>query len=148
MGIIGCVLCGLTVTGPDRTPVFFGFMALFGTLVGWANPSMRMLYISLMPKGQEAEFMGIYMFVTVGFMWMFPSIFTFLNEQGVRMNIIMICASIPFIIALTMLMTLGTNDDIMKLVQELEREKAKEEIELSMTSEIDMVKSSDLENAP
>lgn len=56
--IVCCIVSGVTVRGPDQLPIFYGILVVWGIFFGWAVPSMRMLYIILMPKGRETEFMG------------------------------------------------------------------------------------------
>eukprot|EP00594_Rhizosolenia_setigera_P015670 CAMPEP_0178962344 /NCGR_PEP_ID=MMETSP0789-20121207/14301_1 /TAXON_ID=3005 /ORGANISM="Rhizosolenia setigera, Strain CCMP 1694" /LENGTH=506 /DNA_ID=CAMNT_0020646461 /DNA_START=49 /DNA_END=1569 /DNA_ORIENTATION=- len=96
------ILCFIAffVTKPEHMKRFFVMSALFGVVWGWSLPSMRTIYIILMPKGREAEIMGIYMFVTAGFLWAPPLLFTILNEAGVAMNVSMGIFAIPFVLAL------------------------------------------------
>eukprot|EP00594_Rhizosolenia_setigera_P001057 CAMPEP_0178943398 /NCGR_PEP_ID=MMETSP0789-20121207/2565_1 /TAXON_ID=3005 /ORGANISM="Rhizosolenia setigera, Strain CCMP 1694" /LENGTH=517 /DNA_ID=CAMNT_0020622989 /DNA_START=208 /DNA_END=1761 /DNA_ORIENTATION=+ len=79
---------------------FFVIAAVFGIVWGWSLPSMRTIYIILMPKGREAEIMGIYMFCTAGFLWAPPLLFTILNESGLQMNVTMGIFAIPYALAL------------------------------------------------
>lgn len=69
--------------------------ALWGFMLGWFYPTELQLYASLMPKGQEAELAGFYLYCTQVMGWLPPLIFTIMNESpgvelywgGVHLNI-------------------------------------------------------------
>jgi MFS-type transporter involved in bile tolerance (Atg22 family) len=49
-------------TGPERREAVYGFSALWGFAMGWTYPSQRVLLVTLIPKGQETEMMGMFTF--------------------------------------------------------------------------------------
>lgn len=64
-------------------------------LLGWFYPTELNLFSSLMPKGQEAELAGFYLYCTQVLGWLPPLVFTLFNENpdidiswgGVQLNI-------------------------------------------------------------
>ena len=80
------VITSFAVRGPDDRLLFMVLGCLWGFCFGWNVPNGRMVYISMVPKGEEAEYMGLFQFFGRGFLWLPPLIFTALNESGVAMN--------------------------------------------------------------
>ena len=71
------------------------FGAIWGFLLGWYFPTEVNIFSSLMPKGQEAELAGFYLYCTQILGWLPPLVFTLFNENpsiniawaGVQLNI-------------------------------------------------------------
>lgn len=101
------VVTGLVVNSQERKTLFLFATVIWGFAFGWAVPSMRTVYITLIPSGQEAEYMGIYMLFSGGFVWFPPLLFTILNEVGIAMNIIVVIFSSVFVITLFFLFMVG-----------------------------------------
>jgi len=76
----------LTVTGPSRKSWVYFFAALWGISLGWIYTSQRVLFCTLIPKGQEFEFMGIFTFFGQILGWLPPVLFTVINEQGIDLQ--------------------------------------------------------------
>ena len=115
--ILLCVLLGVVITGPDRWIAFVVLITLLAFFMGWAIPSTRTLYIALMPRGRETEYMGIYVFAASGFSWLPPTLFTILNESGVKMNTILLTGAIPLVLALFVLMKVASYPEAVARVQ-------------------------------
>lgn len=68
---------------------------LFHLQIGWFYPTELNLFSSLMPKGQETELAGFYLYCTQVLGWLPPLVFTLFNENpdidiswaGVQLNI-------------------------------------------------------------
>ncbi|EEC50464.1 predicted protein [Phaeodactylum tricornutum CCAP 1055/1] len=71
-----------TLNGPERRAAVFGFTFFWGVSMGWVNPSQRVLLCTLIPKGQETEMMGLFVFTGQILGWLPPLIFTLMNENG------------------------------------------------------------------
>jgi len=71
---------------PEQRAAVFGFAATLGFFMGWAYPSQRVLFVTLIPKGQETEMMGLFFFVGQILGWLPTLIFTIMNERGVNMK--------------------------------------------------------------
>jgi len=74
------------LSGPDRKNGIFGFACFWGICFGWVYPSQRVLFCTLIPKGQEFEYMGMFAFYGQILGWLIPTIFTILNENDVSMR--------------------------------------------------------------
>jgi UMF1 family MFS transporter len=69
--------------GYEQREAVYGFSAAWGFAMGWTYPSQRVLLVSLIPKGQETEMMGLFTFMGQILGWLPPLIFTIMNENGV-----------------------------------------------------------------
>jgi UMF1 family MFS transporter len=76
------VSCGI-FKGPEQREAVYGFSAAWGFAMGWTFPSQRVLLVSLIPKGQETEMMGMFTFMGQILGWLPPLLFTIMNENGV-----------------------------------------------------------------
>lgn len=82
-----CVgLCCAVLNGPDRNKWTYLFAVSWGFCFGWMYPSQRVLYCTLIPKGQETEFMGLFAFFGQILGWLPALAFTSMNENGVDMR--------------------------------------------------------------
>lgn len=64
----------------------FLFGSMLGLCKGWLHPMQTALYTTIIPKGQEVEMMGVYVFCFHIFAFLPPLFFTFLNEEGFSMR--------------------------------------------------------------
>jgi len=71
---------------PERSAGAYGLSAMVGFFMGWAYPSQRVLLVTLSPKGQETEMMGLFFFMGQILGWLPPLIFTIANENGANMR--------------------------------------------------------------
>lgn len=74
------------LTGPERRNLIYIFAVLWGIAFGWMYPSQRVLFCTLIPKKQETELMGLFVFCGNIIAWLPPLIFTAMNERGVDMR--------------------------------------------------------------
>lgn len=130
-----CVLAFtlIFVNGPDRLNWTYGAGVFWGIAYGWMNPSQRTLQVTLTPRGQEAEIMGLFTFVTQVIGWLPALIFSVLNENGVdmRWGVSVVCWEVA--VAVVCLLFVGDYDDAVWQVQkeaepESDEEAAKAEI--------------------
>jgi MFS transporter, UMF1 family len=63
------------------------FGALWGISQGMMHPQHAASFVTLSPRGQEAELMGTFLFACNLLQFLPPMLFTILNEAGVDMNI-------------------------------------------------------------
>lgn len=84
--VIGIAAACGTLTGPERRNLAYIFAALWGFALGWMYPSQRVLFCTLIPKKQETELMGLFVFCGYILGWLPPLIFTIVNERGVDMR--------------------------------------------------------------
>lgn len=76
----------IVMDGPDRKNSVYGFASAWGFFMGWTYPSQRVLFVTLIPKGQETEMMGMFFFMGQILGWLPPLLFTIMNENGVDMR--------------------------------------------------------------
>lgn len=60
--------------------------AAIGVLLGWHYPTEGTIYSLLLPKGQDAEFTGFYVYCTQILVWLPPLIFSGLVQTGVSQS--------------------------------------------------------------
>ena len=85
--VINTTLSALTLTGPESKNAMYGFAAVWGICLSWLHPTHASLYCTIIPRGQESELMGIYIFSGSVMAWLPPFVFSFLNEIGASMAI-------------------------------------------------------------
>lgn len=95
------VICFASVLlSPENSDMVFVFGFFLGLCKGWLNPVMTATYVTITPKGQGAEAMGVYIFCTHFLTFLPPLIFTLLNEAGLSMRWGMVSINIFFIFGL------------------------------------------------
>ncbi len=85
--IINTSLAAWIMSGEESQHVMYLFAAVWGICLGWLHPTNAALYCTIIPRGQESELMGLYLFSGLVFSWVPPFLFTFLNEIGASMRI-------------------------------------------------------------
>ena len=85
--IINTLAAALILAGEDSQHIMYLFAAVWGVCLGWLHPTNAALYCTIIPRGQESELMGFYLFSGLVFSWFPPFLFTFLNEIGASMRI-------------------------------------------------------------
>lgn len=97
---IGANFAGfLLMTGPDDKPIAYAFGSIWGVLLGWFYPTESLIFSTLMPKGQESELSGFYLYCSQILAWLPNLIFTIMNEADVSLNLAGIHLNIYFAIA-------------------------------------------------
>lgn len=84
--VVVLAAASITLTGPERRNLAYIFAALWGMALGLMYPSQRVLLCTLIPKKQEAELMGLFVFCGHILGWLPPLIFTAMNQRGVDMR--------------------------------------------------------------
>lgn len=85
--VINTIIAALTLKGPEQGDFTYAFALIWGIATGWTYPMERTIYCTIIPKGQEAEMMGVYSCTTQIISWLPPLVFTALNEAGVNMRV-------------------------------------------------------------
>ncbi len=90
--MLGTFLWGAVTTiapffmqSPEQKVNAYIFGAVWGALYGAYGPPQSAVYVSLIPRGQESELMGVYIFAGQILVWLPPLIFSIFNESGVNM---------------------------------------------------------------
>lgn len=75
----------LTHEGCQRLAYYFGI--LWGISLGWFYPTESLIFSMAMPKGQEAELAGFFLYCTQIIGWLPPLVFTIMNERDIMLNL-------------------------------------------------------------
>lgn len=82
-----CIACSsIYLTGEGKVKEVYFTAAGWGFAMGWTYPSQRVLFCTLIPKGQETEMMGLFVFVGQILGWLPSLLFTIINEKGVELR--------------------------------------------------------------
>lgn len=101
--IINTGFAALVLRGAGQQMTAYGFAVVWGISIGWQYPSEKTLYCSIIPVGQEAEMMGLYIFASQILAWLPPLVFTLLNEAGFSMQLGLFSLNIYFAISLVVM---------------------------------------------
>jgi len=112
------VLGGVFLIGPDQRIGAYIVASGWGMGFGWTRSCNEMLSSTLIPKGQDAELMGMFLFTRTFLAWIPPLVFTLLNEAGVQQRWILVSLSIFFVFALGSCCMIGSFDDAVASVKE------------------------------
>lgn len=66
---ISLIICSLVIKGPQHIYLMYIFVMIWSALFGWVLPSMRTIYLKIIPSGEQAQYMGLYLFFSNGFVW-------------------------------------------------------------------------------
>lgn len=95
------------IDSPDKINACYGFSVLFGFAMGCTYPCQRVLFCTLIPKGQETEMMGLFSFCSQIISWLPPLIVTIMNENGISLRFGMLVVAVFCIIAVITTMFMG-----------------------------------------
>ena len=101
--IVNTTLVAIFLKGPDQQIGAYILAIGWGVGTGWKWTVDRMLYASLLPPNQNAEFSGAYIFFRQCLTWFPPLVFTILNESNVSLRWGMASLNIFFVIAAAIL---------------------------------------------
>jgi len=82
MYIIDATVTVLIVDKPERKPISYICAMVLGFLIGWFYPTTNLIFSLAIPKGQESELTGFYIYSSTILDWVPPLIFTGINEAG------------------------------------------------------------------
>ena len=68
----------------------------------------------IIPKGQDAELMGMYLFAGQALVWLPPLVFTAMNKAGVSIRIGMLSLLLFWNIAIVLLQCMGSYDEAVR----------------------------------
>lgn len=116
--VVNTSLAALVLTGPEYKNGMYGFAAVWGVCLSWLHPAHASLYCTIIPRGQESELMGIYIFSGQVLAWLPPLLFSFLNEIGASMSIGMASLNLFFAGGFLLLLMIGNYDEAVALSQD------------------------------
>jgi MFS transporter, UMF1 family len=104
---VNTIVASIVLTGREQKFVTYIVFAVWGLGVGWKWTTDRLLASILIPTGQDAELMGVYLFAGQVLTWIPPLIFTAMNEAGVDQSISIGTLSIYFVLGLIALLMIS-----------------------------------------
>jgi MFS transporter, UMF1 family len=122
-----------TLTGPERRRAVFGFGAAWGFALGWSYPSQRVLFCTLIPKGQETEMMGLFTFMGQIIGWLPPLIVTIMNEKGMNLKWSLAVPCLFCMFAVLNTLPMGNYQEATELVARDSTDKLKAVLELAVS---------------
>lgn len=92
---------------PDQQVLAYVFAMFWGLAMGWVYPTEKTLYVTIIPRGQEAELMGTYICACQFLSWLPPLIFSVMNEMGFSMRIGLFSLTVYFTVSFFILFLVG-----------------------------------------
>lgn len=109
---IGANFAGfLLMTNPDDKSIAYLFASAWGLLLGWFYPTESLIFSMLMPRGQESELAGFYLYCSQIISWLPNLVFTIMNESDLSLSWAGIHLNIYFAIAATFYLLMSPWDD-------------------------------------
>lgn len=115
--IISTFLASAILTGPGQQIRAYAVAAAWGLGSGWKSTSDKFMSSSLIPGGQDAELMGVYLFAGQCVTWLPPLIFTGLNEVGVSQRVNIALLNVYFFISVMAYLRMGKYHDALALAK-------------------------------
>ena len=84
--IVNCAAFTI-LDNPDHESLAYYFGILWGIALGWFYPTESLIFSVVMPKGQEAELAGFFLYCTQIVGWLPPLVFTIMNESDISLNL-------------------------------------------------------------
>jgi UMF1 family MFS transporter len=135
-----CLLLWIVNTGaaayflqqPDQQGLAYFFAMIWGLALGWVYPTEKTLYVTIIPRGQEAELMGCYICAGQMLAWLPPLVFTIMNESGFSMRVGLFALTFYFAISFVILFLVGDYEDAVQHAREIDQ--GKKEFAVSPTN--------------
>lgn len=105
--IVSIATASIFLYKPNQQVAAYVFAAFWGLAIGWVYPTEKTLYVTIIPRGQEAELMGTYICACQMLSWLPPLVFSVMNETGFSMRIGMISLTIYFAASIVILFFVG-----------------------------------------
>jgi len=98
--------------GPNKKNICYLFAVFWGMCLGWFYPTSDLIFSLSLPKGQESEITGFYIYCTQIIVWLPPLVFTLINEAGFNMKWGLISLDIFFITAVGFLQLMAPWEEV------------------------------------
>ena len=106
--VVTTTVASVYLTGPQHQRYVPLVGSVWGLCLGWLHPMHTILFITIIPKEQEAELMGIYILAGQVLSWLPPMLFTALNEAGFDMTFGLASLDVFFLLATVCLFLIGS----------------------------------------
>ena len=104
--MIATTSASFVLRGKGQALIAYAFATVWGVCIGWVYPTEKALYCSIIPRGQDAELMGVYIFACQIFSWLPPFVFSAMNEAGFSMRVGLFSLTAYFFVSFAVLQVL------------------------------------------
>lgn len=104
---INTIVAAVLLQHPGQQMETYVLAFIWGVAVGWKWTTDRFLASTLIPDGQDAELMGVFLFAGQVLTWIPPLVFTAMNEAGVNQSVGIGSLSIYFFLGLIAICKIG-----------------------------------------
>ena len=101
-------LVAIVLKEPGQEMDAYLLSSAWGVAMGWNFTCDRMMIASLIPAGQEAELMGLFLFAGQALNWLPPLIYTSLNEANVSSRVGVAMLNIFFLLGIVCYLCMGS----------------------------------------
>ncbi len=134
MFIVTQTLAATTLTGAERSQYTCVFGVTWGMCLGWLHPMILTTFVTIRPRGMDAQMMGLYMFCSTGFTWLPPLVFTLCNEYGLHIFWSMLSINIFFLLGIVCLFMMGDYKIAMNAGKAMTDSNAENDVDSSSSS--------------
>jgi MFS-type transporter involved in bile tolerance (Atg22 family) len=113
-------MAALILYGPGQQIRAYIVASIWGLGAGWKNTIERFTITQIIPKGQDTELMGFYLFASQILVWAPTLLFTILNEVGVNPRLSLLVLVVFFAGALFSLWMVGPYEEVVRVAREHE----------------------------
>jgi MFS-type transporter involved in bile tolerance (Atg22 family) len=106
--LVNTVVAAIVLKEPGQQVQTYVFGVCYGLGIGWKWTTDKLLASVLIPEGQDAELMGVYLFAGQILTWLPPLVFTALNEAGVSQRVGIGTLGIYFFLGMIALAMMGS----------------------------------------
>ena len=112
LSILNTTLAAVFLTGPRQQARAYAIASGWGFVAGWKNLVERFMTTQIIPKGQDAELMGFYLFSSQVLSWLPTLIFTMMNEAEVNPRLSLGTMNVFFVGGILALWMMGSYEDV------------------------------------
>lgn len=118
--VVNTTAAAIFLKEPNQEGLAYFFAMIWGLGIGWIYPSEKTLYVTIIPRGQEAELMGVYICACQVLSWLPPMVFSIMNEMGVSMRMSLFSLTVYFIISFGVLFLVGDYNDAVNHAKDID----------------------------
>lgn len=107
-------IVGALLVDSSRKPVAYVWGLVIGLLLGWFYSTENLFFSMCLPKGQEAELAGFFVYCTQILGWLPPLIFSLMVEAGVDQTYGVMMVAAFFFVAIAILSLAAPWEDILE----------------------------------
>lgn len=118
--VLSVVAAAVFLYEPGQQGLAYFFAMFWGLAIGWVYPTEKTLYVTIIPRGQEAELMGTYICACQMLSWLPPLIFSIMNEMGFSMRTGLFTLTFYFLASFCILFFVGDYKDAVAHAREID----------------------------